>query len=1003
MKATVLLYSLLLGGNIASKAIPANVSTAAPAALCFTENKGQVKDQYAQPRKDIDFRLSGNGFNLFVGSAALHYQWCKAVGTDTIQQQVALYRMDVQLLGADPGASLVISEPQHFYEQYYLPGLGVNGAKAKTYTRVSYKNVYPGIDWILYVKDNQVEYDFIVHAGAKVSDIRLQYNGATKLELHNNGNLTAITPMGSITEHAPLSYLQNGQKVSTSFVLHHNILSFETAPYSGVLRIDPVLSWSTYYGGTSEEYTKGGCVTGDRNGNAYLCGYTMSTSNIATKGSFKDTLTPGTDAFLVKCNNKGIVQWATYYGGSGSDYGCTVRCDPSGHIFLGGYTNSTGMATSGGHQTISGGGQDAFLAKFDTSGVREWATYYGGSATEQAYALACDRSGNIFLAGYTNNSITGIATSSAHQLSCGGAQDAFLVKFNSSGVRQWGTYYGGSSNDQALSLACDGDKNIFLAGYTLSTAGIATTGSHQVSNAGAQDGFAVKFDSNGVRQWSTYYGGTEIERCQGIACDPAGNSYLTGYTLSSSGIATPAAHQATFGGGIGGADAFLVKFDRSGVRQWGTYYGDTGDDWGQAICADQSGYLYITGFTSSDTGIATKGGIKDTLDFQDAFVVKFDTSGRRLWGTYYGGEDSDLGYGIHCDEHSGLFIGGMTGSLTHLATTGSHQSIKGGGSNDAFFAKISDCFLVAPAVITGKDTVCRNTVYTYSVAAVAGAISYNWKLPAAWLGSSSTNTISVSIGENSDTIRASANFNCGTGGEIVKPVFVAPLPLVSPAGTVSICSGDSITFSASTATGYTWLLAGLPIPGSSLKDFVAHAAGAYSVVTRHHLGCGDTSKASNVMVHPLPLPVLTSSGLILRTGSFPSYQWNRNGIPIMGATGNSYTVIITSGTYSVSVTDSNGCIATSLSIDAEKLNIHPVTPHMAFTIYPNPASDVLYISAAAMLKLTICSMDGKRLGFYDSSQPIDIRHLVPGVYLLHFSDADGNYSGTAKIIKITSN
>ena len=91
-----------------------------------------------------------------------------------------------------------------------------------------------------------------------------------------------------------------------------------------------------------------------------------------------------------------------------------------------------------------------------------------------------------------------------------GSSDAFLVKFNSSGVRQWGTYYGGTGYDYSFSCATDASGNIYLSGYTRSTSGIATTGAHQTTLGRGYDAFLVKFNSSGVRQWGTYYGGTRL-------------------------------------------------------------------------------------------------------------------------------------------------------------------------------------------------------------------------------------------------------------------------------------------------------------------------------------------------------------------------------------------------------------------------------------------------------------------------------------------------------------
>ena len=178
------------------------------------------------------------------------------------------------------------------------------------------------------------------------------------------------------------------------------------------------------------------------------------------------------------------------------EIGLSCATDASGNVYLAGRTwSTTGIATTGAHQTTSGGSDDAFLVKFNSSGVRQWGTYYGGTRAEVGHSCATDASGNVYLAGITA-STTGIATTGAHQTtSGGGSDDTFLVKFNSSGVRQWGTYYGGSGTEHGHSCATDASGNVFLAGYTQSTTGIATLGAHQTTFGGSNDAFLVKFDA----------------------------------------------------------------------------------------------------------------------------------------------------------------------------------------------------------------------------------------------------------------------------------------------------------------------------------------------------------------------------------------------------------------------------------------------------------------------------------------------------------------------------
>src|SRR5690606_497514 len=145
----------------------------------------------------------------------------------------------------------------------------------------------------------------------------------------------------------------------------------------------------------------------------------------------------------------------------------------------------------------------------------------------------------------------GIATTGAYQAARAGGNDVFLVKFDPAGERQWGTYYGGSGVDQAMALTCDTLRSILVAGSTLSSSAIAPPSGLPTTQAGIEDGFLAKFDSSGNRLWATYYRGTDVDMCQGVSCDMQGNPSIVGYTLSTSGIATSGSYQPVFNTGTG--------------------------------------------------------------------------------------------------------------------------------------------------------------------------------------------------------------------------------------------------------------------------------------------------------------------------------------------------------------------------------------------------------------------------------------------------------------------
>ncbi|HRE58570.1 MAG TPA: SBBP repeat-containing protein, partial [Candidatus Kapabacteria bacterium] len=205
---------------------------------------------------------------------------------------------------------------------------------------------------------------------------------------------------------------------------------------------------------------------------------------------------------------------------------------------------------------------------------------------------------------------------------------------------------------RAAAIAVDGSGNVYVCGNTSSFNAIATAGAHQTT---FNKTFVVKFTSNGVRLWGTYYSGNDSQAnttnksitLRDIAVDGSGNLYVTGmvreiglfingqitYPSTSNSIATIGAHQTTFGGG-GYDDAFIVKFNTNGILLWGTYYGGSEFDSGESVAVDGSGNVYVTGDTKSNNAIATTGAHQTTFgggDNRDAFIAKFKQGNDIIW------------------------------------------------------------------------------------------------------------------------------------------------------------------------------------------------------------------------------------------------------------------------------------------------------------------------------------------------------------------------------------
>jgi len=867
--------------------------------MVFLENKGQITNQYNSSRRDIQYKLSGNGMDVFVGNGALHYQFNKVSFVKAKKTfNAKTYRVDVALVGADKNAKAIADDKQEYRESYRLARLGDKQLTASSYKKITYKNVYPNIDWVLYIKDNSLEYDFVVRPGGNVKDIKLRYDGATKM-LPKNEGITVISPMGDVREKKPYSYeAATGKMIASSFKLDKNILSFNTDNYTGTIVIDPQIEWATYYGGSSGDQSYGSAA--DANGNVYIGGVTASTTNIATTGAHSTTLGGGGgDAFLAKFNSSGGLVWGTYLGGGSYDAGQAVACDGAGNVYLAGNTlSNSGISTTGAFQSSYGGGSgfagDGFLAKFNSGDTLLWSTYYGGSSNDYCYAVTCNANGDVFIGGNTNsNGFRAMYTTNGYDTSFNGTSDIYVAMFRTNGSRVWSTYYGGSSADQVQALATDKWGNVYATGYTYSNSGIATAGAFQTTVSGGglpESGFLVKFDSSCHLKWGTYYGNNATS-AHSIVCDSGSSIYFSGTTSSTTGIASATdAYQSTYAGGTGGggaSDMFLAKFDTAGTRTWGTYYGGAGNDANAGgIALDKWGNVIITGHTSSTSGIATtiNGPIQTTLGgFNDVLVAKFTPFDQRIWGSYFGNTGDDEGTGVLFTPSNGaMYLTGWTTSASGIAQGISpYQGTFGGGTGgfspgDAFVAKLNPDTMVFVKQRYTDTLLCPGGVWN-----VAYTTTYDFnngntftvQLSDASGSFASPINIGSSTATSSGTISATVppTTSLGNGYRIrvvsTSPAFTSPdeyynihvvngIPTPVANNNGPICVGDTLKLTSSNSAnppvtlyswtgpgGYTANTQSPAIPTTTMTN-----AGTYTVTTTRP-GCPGTSANTTVVIN----------------------------------------------------------------------------------------------------------------------------------------------------------
>jgi len=334
-----------------------------------------------------------------------------------------------------------------------------------------------------------------------------------------------------------------------------------------VFKLNPAgngLIYSTFLGGSGDDYGAGIAV--DAAGEAHVAGYTASVDFPTTAGAFQRYYGGGFyDGFLAKLNAAGsALVYATYLGGSENDTAAGVALDPSGNIYVTGQTQSANFPTLNPLQASSSE-SDAFVVKMSVSGQVQYSTYLGGTGLNNGTAIAADAAGNAYITGFTDAPDFPVTTN-AYQGVNNGSYDAFVATLNAYGSSILNaTYLGGSGSDIGYGIALDGSGNIYIAGSTNSI-DFPTHAATQPAYNGGGDAFVAAFNNQLTSLvYATYLGGSGNDLAAGIAVDPAGNAYITGWTGSGeSSIGLPVTPGAFQPMGMGGIDAFLAKLAVSG-------------------------------------------------------------------------------------------------------------------------------------------------------------------------------------------------------------------------------------------------------------------------------------------------------------------------------------------------------------------------------------------------------------------------------------------------------
>ncbi|OGF55702.1 MAG: hypothetical protein A2452_12065 [Candidatus Firestonebacteria bacterium RIFOXYC2_FULL_39_67] len=608
-----------------------------------------------------------------------------------------------------------------------------------------------------------------------------------------------------------------GKTVSTGFpgatgTSYQTNISAGTDAFVTKISSGGVLSWSTYLGGDAIDIAN--AVAVDNAGIVYIAGSTTSTT-FPMKNANIGTYVGSTDTFVtaVSASGAGLV-YSTYLGGSGVDigYGIAVNASTGAAYIVGDTTASapTAFVTTDnpdgyGSGLLARGASDIFVVEYNPAGGLAHACLLGGTTSDIGRAIAIDGTGKIYITGQTTATFT--TTAVCFKSSPTGATDAFVAILSADFASLlYGTYIGGNGNEDAFGIALDPSLNVYIAGYTDSTANFPTTGFGnmvgQTIKGTGEDAFVFKLNagsagiSDGV--YATFIGGDGVDRATAIKVDSLGNAYVIGYTFSTATgfplnnpILSPDLSTRT-----GSEMAFVTVIDPSPVAAqlpvFCSYLGGSDgatvtEGWG--IGLDSSNNIYAVGYTTS----ALFPIVSELYTYQgseDGFLTKISAVAASTVATPV------------ITPAAGLYTGSVTVTITTSTSLATIRYTTDGsapnGSSAVYtvpFAQTTTATIVAFAMKGGMTDSAATAATAFTIQVATPVIT-----PAAGLYAGSA-TVTITTSTSLATIRYTTDGSAPNGSSTV---YTVPFVQTSTATIVAFAMKGGMTNSAATAaTAFT--------------------------------------------------------------------------------------------------------------------------------------------------------------------------------------------------------
>ncbi|HET9055703.1 MAG TPA: T9SS type A sorting domain-containing protein [Chitinophagaceae bacterium] len=557
-------------------------------AIQFIENKGQW-DESILFKGDMggnSFYIRSDGFSVLMRNADDYLALSQLPHNSTKKNQRLLklrsHLYKVSFVNTLGKIKITGEKMQPYYTNYFY---GSDQSKwaggCRVYLGLTVKNIYPGIDARYYSEKGQLKYDLLITPGADHRQIKLRYEGAEELSIINN-QLVIKTSVGEVKELYPYSYqLINNQKrsVTCRYQVNQHEVSFDLANYSKSeqLVIDPSLVFSTLTGSTADNW--GFCSTYGKNGEFYSGSTSLNMGFPVSPGAYDETFNGGnpsipSDISIFKFTADGTNRiYATYIGGSGSEQPASLIEDAQGNLIIYGNTNS-GFGNSGFGN--SGFGSYPAINTYGSLGATDIiVTKLNSTGTALVGSMRIGGSGS-----------DGVNIEERKQF-------ASLLKQN----------YGDDAKGEVI---LDDNGNILIATCTQS-ANFPVSGNFQSNLSGTQDGAIIKLNGDATAvTWSTYIGESGYDVLYGLTIDPITKKiYLCGGTTSAvfPGVGAGVLQTTNAGGTCDGFVSIVTDNGNSVSLNRSTFIGTSGNDQAYLIKTDGLGFPYITGQTTGVWGI----------------------------------------------------------------------------------------------------------------------------------------------------------------------------------------------------------------------------------------------------------------------------------------------------------------------------------------------------------------------------------------------------------------